>query len=92
VGDRPAGSIRIDHPLVQGALSALEQVGVRGTLENGSTDANVPLSLGCPAVTVGVTRGSNAHRLDEYIETAPVADGIHHLVLLTLAAAAVDAT
>ncbi len=92
VGDRPAGSIRIDHPLVLGALSALEQVGVRGTLENGSTDANVPLSLGCPAVTVGVTRGSNAHRLDEYIETAPVADGIHQLVLLTLAAAAVDAT
>lgn len=87
VGDRPAGSIPVDHPLVQGALSALEQVGVHGTLENGSTDANVPLSLGCPAVTVGITRGSNAHRLDEYIETAPVADGIHQLMLLVLAAA-----
>jgi acetylornithine deacetylase/succinyl-diaminopimelate desuccinylase-like protein len=90
VGDRPAGSIRIDHPLVQGALSALEQVGVRGTLENGSTDANVPLSLGCPAVTVGITRGSNAHRLDEYIETGPVADGIHQLMVLTLAAASIE--
>jgi tripeptide aminopeptidase len=86
VGDRPAGSIPVHHPLVEGALSALEAVGIKGTLENGSTDANVPLAAGCPAVTVGVTRGGNAHRLDEYIETRPIADGLRHLLLLTLAA------
>jgi tripeptide aminopeptidase len=87
VGDRPAGSIPANHPLVQGAMAALSAVGVRGTLENGSTDANVPLAYGVPAVTVGITRGGNAHRLDEYIETAPVADGMRQLVLLALAAA-----
>jgi tripeptide aminopeptidase len=87
VGDRPAGSIADTHPLVLRALSALHCVGVRGHLENGSTDANIPLALGCPAVTVGVTRGANGHRLDEYIETAPVADGLHHILLLTLATA-----
>lgn len=86
VGDRPAGSIPVHHPLVEGALTALEAVGIKGTLENGSTDANVPLAAGCPAVTVGVTRGGNAHRLDEYIETRPIADGLRHLLLLTLAA------
>lgn len=86
VGDRPAGRISANHPLVEAALASLEQVGVRGTLENGSTDANIPLSQGCPAVTVGITRGGNAHRLDEYIETPPVASGLRHLLTLVLAA------
>ncbi|MBI1281460.1 MAG: M20/M25/M40 family metallo-hydrolase [Anaerolineaceae bacterium] len=85
VGDRPAGSIPSAHHLVQMALAALEQTGVRGTLENGSTDANVPLASGCPAVTIGITRGGNAHRMDEYIEVSPIASGMRQLVLLTLA-------
>ena len=88
VGDRPAGSIATNHPLVEQALAALMQVGMRGTLETGSTDGNVPLSEGCPAVTVGISRGGNAHRLDEYIEVSPVASGLRQLILLTLASAA----
>lgn len=87
VGDRPAGAIPTDHPLVIGALAALEAIGVRGSLETGSTDGNVPLAAGCPAVTIGVTRGGNAHRLDEYIETTPVSAGMKQLILLVLAAA-----
>jgi tripeptide aminopeptidase len=87
VGDRPAGNLPTQHPLVQGALAALAQVGVRGSLETGSTDANVPLAAGCPAVTIGITRGGNAHRLDEYIETKPVEAGMRQLTLLALAAA-----
>ena len=87
VGDRPAGSIAPDHPLVKRALAVLRQVGLRGTLETGSTDGNVPLSEGCPTVTVGITYGGNAHRLDEYVEVSPVASGIRQLILLTLATA-----
>jgi len=82
VGDRPAGSIPVSHPLVQAALTSLSDLGVRGSLEIGSTDANVPLSEGCPAITVGITRGGNAHRVDEYIEVAPVALGLRHLISL----------
>lgn len=85
VGDRPAGQIALHHPLVQGALAALEQVNVQGTLETGSTDGNIPLYHGCPTVTVGITRGGNAHRLDEYIETAPVNLGLRQLITLALA-------
>ncbi len=85
VGDRPAGSISPNHELVQNALAALAQTGVKGTLENGSTDANVALAAECPAVTIGITRGGNAHRLDEYIEVSPIASGMRQLVLLTLA-------
>ncbi len=88
VGDRPAGSIPLNHPLVQGALTALEMVGLKGTLENGSTDANVPLAAGCPAVTIGITQGGNAHRLDEYIETKPIANGLRQLTILALALSA----
>ncbi len=86
VGDRPAGHIALDHPLVQGALAALAQLGVNGMLEIGSTDANVPLAAGCPAVTIGITRGGNAHRLDEYIDTRPIPAGLRQLFLLALAA------
>ncbi|NWG18670.1 MAG: M20/M25/M40 family metallo-hydrolase [Chloroflexi bacterium] len=87
VGDRPAGKLPPEHDLVQGALGALAQVGLQGVLENGSTDANIPLAAGCPAVTVGITRGGNAHRLDEYIETQPVSVGLRQLIILALAAA-----
>ncbi|MDQ7025129.1 MAG: M20/M25/M40 family metallo-hydrolase [Anaerolineae bacterium] len=84
VGSRPSGYISTRHPLVEGALQVLEQVNVRGSLETGSTDGNIPLQAGCPTVTIGITRGSNAHRLDEYIETAPVAAGLRQLIMLAL--------
>jgi acetylornithine deacetylase/succinyl-diaminopimelate desuccinylase-like protein len=87
VGDRPAGQIDPDHPLVQAAQCALELTGRRSTLETGSTDGNVSLAAGVPTVTVGVTQGGNAHRPDEYIEVEPVQSGLRQLILLTLAAA-----
>lgn len=87
VGDRPAGSISSDHPLVQGAIASLKTMGVAGALEIGSTDGNVPLSLAIPTVTIGVTHGGNAHRLDEYMEIAPVQSGIKHIITLALATA-----
>ncbi|MBK8021429.1 MAG: M20/M25/M40 family metallo-hydrolase [Chloroflexi bacterium] len=92
IGDRPAGSLKADHALVQAAMSALAEVNVKGILESGSTDGNVPLAAGCPAVTVGVTRGGNAHRIDEFIEIAPVADGLRQIILLVLAASELVAT
>jgi acetylornithine deacetylase/succinyl-diaminopimelate desuccinylase-like protein len=87
VGDRPAGSIPDDHVLVKGAMTTLALVGMNGVLETGSTDGNVPLSQGCPTVTVGVTRGGNAHRLDEFIEVAPIKTGMKQLITFALATA-----
>jgi tripeptide aminopeptidase len=86
VGDRPAGRQSLDAPLVQGALAALERVGLQGALEIGSTDGNISLADGCPTVTLGITRGGNAHRLDEYIEVEPIASGLRQLIILVLAA------
>jgi len=87
VGDRPAGTLAPDHKLVQSALNTLSLLGVQGVLENGSTDANIPLSAGCPAITIGITRGGNAHRTDEYIERQPIELGLRQLILLTLTSA-----
>jgi acetylornithine deacetylase/succinyl-diaminopimelate desuccinylase-like protein len=87
VGDRPAGAIPVQHPLIQGALAALELEEIKGTLEAGSTDGNIPLAYNYPTVTIGITRGGNAHRLDEFIETVPVVAGMRHFITLALAAA-----
>ena len=87
VGDRPAGKIGADHPLVRLATAALDAIDQPVAYEKGSTDANVLLANGLPAVTIGNSYGAHAHRLDEYIETAPIANGIWQLLLLTLSAA-----
>jgi acetylornithine deacetylase/succinyl-diaminopimelate desuccinylase-like protein len=85
IGDRPSGGIDDDHPLVMAAIYALNAVGHPHStdLRMSSTDANIPLSRGIPAICVGVTDGGNAHRLQEWISTEPLARGMSHLLLLS---------
>ena len=88
IGHRPAGSIPHTQPLVQWAEDALRFVGCSHIAHiAGSTDANIPLSRGITAVCIGLTESGNAHRLDEFIDTTHLADGMQQLLLLTLAAA-----
>jgi len=76
IGSRPGGGIPADHPLVAAVVRCLHAQGVPDVhLGAGSTDASAPLSLGLPAVCIGVTRGSMAHTQDESIEIAPIAQG-----------------
>jgi tripeptide aminopeptidase len=86
VGDRPAGRIVPEHPLVQAAAAAYAAAGIEVSFDSASTDANIPLSRGIPAVCIGIGDGENAHRLDEYIEPARVPQGMRALLWLTLAA------
>jgi len=51
-------------------------------LSIGSTDANVPLSQGLPAVCIGLTTGGGAHTAKEYINTPPLEKGLAQLVML----------
>ena len=87
IGDRPAGRLSPDAPLMQATIAALRKLGLEPTLDASSTDANVPLALGIPAICIGLTRGGHAHRLDEWIETAPIGRGMQQLVLLIAATA-----
>jgi acetylornithine deacetylase/succinyl-diaminopimelate desuccinylase-like protein len=80
IGRRPAGKISANHPLVRVARRALESVGLQPNLGIGSTDANIPLSRGLPAVCLGLSTGGGAHTLNEYINTRPVSQGLDQLV------------
>jgi acetylornithine deacetylase/succinyl-diaminopimelate desuccinylase-like protein len=75
IGNRPSGAITREHPLVQLAARAAQAAGLAYAFESGSTDANLPLSLGMACVSVGLARGGNAHRPDEYIETREIEKG-----------------
>ena len=80
IGERPAGQIAADHPLVRLALDCVNAQGMDATLTTGSTDANIPLSKGIPAVVMGITTGNGAHTLNEYIDTEPIEKGMESLV------------
>jgi tripeptide aminopeptidase len=83
VGQRPAGAIEPDHPLLEAARRARARAGLAPAEEGfSSTDANAAYGRGIPAITVGVSTGAHAHRRDEYIEEAPTALGMHALELL----------
>lgn len=80
IGQRWAGEISADHPLVRLAKDSLYELGLDAGLISGSTDANVPLSKGYPAIVLGVTTGGSAHTVHEYINTKPIAQGLEQLV------------
>ena len=80
IGQRPAGEISVNHPLVLLAKDCLREQGLEPGLISGSTDANVPLSKGYPAIVLGVTTGGSAHTVHEYINTSPIPQGLGQLV------------
>jgi len=80
IGQRPAGEISLGHPLVQLALGCLEEQELQPVLIIGSTDANIPLSRGLPAICIGLTTGGGAHTVGEYILTQPLAQGLAQIV------------
>ena len=80
IGKRPAGSIDQDHPLVKLAQQCLTEQGLKASFTSGSTDANIPLSRGYPALVLGITTGGSAHTVHEYIDIAPIQKGMQQLV------------
>ena len=80
IGQRPAGEMPANHPLVLLARDCLREQGLEPGLISGSTDANVPLSKGYPAIVLGVSTGGSAHTIHEFINTPPIAQGMEQLV------------
>jgi acetylornithine deacetylase/succinyl-diaminopimelate desuccinylase-like protein len=87
IGDRPAGVVSPESRIVRQAVETLGALGIAPSGDASSTDANIPISRGIPAVCIGLTSGGNVHREDEYIETGPVTNGLAQLVALSLAVA-----
>jgi tripeptide aminopeptidase len=87
IGERPAGVVSVDSPIVQIAAGTLTALGLEPSFDASSTDANVAIAAGIPAVCIGLTTGGNVHRTDEFIDLEPVSKGVTQLALLTLALA-----
>jgi di/tripeptidase len=90
VGDRPSGQTPRDSRLVQTAAAAVRAAGLTPSFNYSSTDSNVPISLGIPAITIdsGGT-GGRAHALDEWIDVEKTASlrGMQIALALILALA-----
>jgi di/tripeptidase len=90
VGDRPSGQTPRDSMIVRTAAAAIRAAGLTPTFSFGSTDSNVPISLGIPAITIDSGgRGGRAHALDEWIDVEKTASlrGIQTALTLLLALA-----
>jgi len=84
VSNRPAGQTAEVSPLVQSAEWAIGALGQKPQLEFSSTDSNIPISLGVPAITMGGGgKSGNAHSLAEWFEPAGAWKG-PQTVLLTI--------
>jgi acetylornithine deacetylase/succinyl-diaminopimelate desuccinylase-like protein len=88
VGSRPAGRTEEDLPIVQAALSVTRALGLRASLGEGSTDANIAMSLGTPAITIdGGGNETGAHTPAETFDTTNSWQGTARAVLLAVALA-----
>ena len=71
IGDRPTGATREDAEILLTTAAAVRAAGYTPILGAGSTDSNMPISLGIPAVTIGSGgTGGRAHAVDEWIDVA----------------------
>jgi tripeptide aminopeptidase len=67
IGSRPAAGLAADSPLIAMIRSVDSHLGIRSRLDCASTDANIPLSLGIPAVSIGAGgKGGGAHTVSEW--------------------------
>lgn len=87
IGDRPGGATDDGHRLVQAAMAATRWLGEEPRLALSSTDANVPMALGIPAITIGGGgEAGKAHTTDEWYRNTKGPDGIVralYVILLT---------
>lgn len=85
LGNRPGGATAPDSPLVRAVVAATEALGHRAPLVSSSTDANVPMSLGIPAVTLGAGgRIGSAHTIREWYGNEGGPDGLARALLSLL--------
>lgn len=86
IGDRPAAALPASSPLLDSLRAVDRHLGLPGELRLGSTDANLPLSLGIPALSMGAGgEGGGAHTLAEWYSARNRELGLKRVLLLTLA-------
>jgi tripeptide aminopeptidase len=88
IGDRPCGELPREHPLVRAAAAATFAIGRTPELVTASTDANVPISLGVPAIAIGAGgRGGGVHTPGEWYDNTDGTLGVARALTVLVAAA-----
>jgi tripeptide aminopeptidase len=88
VGIRPAGETTKNAPIVQTAIAVSKAMGITEVLREGSTDSNVPMNMGIPAITIsGGGQGGGAHSLGETFDSKDSVQGTKRAILLAVALA-----
>lgn len=88
IGDRPGGETDAAHPLVEAAIAVTVLSGREPELAVASTDANVPIGLGIPAIAIGAGgRGGDAHAVTEWFENVDGTRGVGRALAIIDAAA-----
>lgn len=91
ISDRPCGETPADHPLVRAAVAATRAVGLEPELTVASTDANVPIALGIPAIAIGAGgRAGDVHLPTEWYDNTDGVLGLVRAMLILAAAAGLD--
>jgi tripeptide aminopeptidase len=86
IGDRPAARLPDDSPLLAALHAVDRHLNLRTDIRLGSTDANLPLSLGVPALSMGAGgEGGAAHTLHEWYSPKHREIALKRVLLLTLA-------
>jgi acetylornithine deacetylase/succinyl-diaminopimelate desuccinylase-like protein len=82
IGSRPGGGLREDAPLLECIRAVDSHLGIRSHLDCSSTDANVPLSLGLPAISIGAGgQGGGAHTAAEWFQPEGRELGLRRVLL-----------
>jgi len=83
IGSRPAAALAADAPIIATIRSVDAHLGIRSRLDCASTDANIPLSLGIPAVSIGAGgKGGGAHTTSEWYRADGRDLGLKRVVLI----------
>jgi tripeptide aminopeptidase len=87
IGDRPAGRLEDDAPLLEALQAVDRHLGIRTELRVASTDANIPLSLGIPALSIGAGGdGGGIHTRGEWYDASGRELALKRILLLLLLA------
>jgi tripeptide aminopeptidase len=88
IGDRPCGETAADHPLVGAAIQITRLIGRTPELTMASTDANLPISLGIPAIAIGGGGlGGDAHTESEWYDNTAGSLGVARALTIVAVAA-----
>ena len=91
LGVRPAGELPENSPLLAALLAADTRLGNRSRRERSSTDANIPLSVGIPAISLGAGgRSGGAHTIEEWYDPTNRELGLQRVALTLLAVAGLE--